>query len=82
MGRCSYDVHVQEIAGSLIIGSSVVMLSPDGNMDLKYVLKILNEKEVTYLQSVPSYTHSLINFLRNEDSPKLNKLRTLDLGGE
>ena len=51
MASCSFDVHVQEIIGTLMVGSSIVMLRPQGNMDLDYLLTVLREKQVSYMQS-------------------------------
>jgi hypothetical protein len=63
MASCSYDVHVQEIIGALIVGSTIVMLCSQGNMDLEYVLTVLSEKQVSYMQSVPAYVNNMCDFL-------------------
>ncbi|CAF0854016.1 unnamed protein product [Adineta steineri] len=34
--RCSFDVHVVEIIGTLILGGTLIMLRPGGILDLKY----------------------------------------------
>jgi hypothetical protein len=82
MASCSYDVHVQEIIGGLIVGSSIVMLHSHGNMDLEYVLTVLNEKQVSYMQSVPTYLNNMLDISAKHDSSKLKTLRTIDLGGK
>ena len=30
MARCSFDVHVQDILGTLMIGATLIMLRPEG----------------------------------------------------
>ncbi|UJR29564.1 hypothetical protein I4U23_010781 [Adineta vaga] len=82
MASCSYDVHVQEILGTLIIGSNLVFLHPEGNMDVEYVVTVLKEKQITYMQSVPAYLSYMCDFLVKNDHPKLETLRTLDIGGD
>ncbi|CAF1682357.1 unnamed protein product, partial [Adineta ricciae] len=46
MARCSFDIHVQEIMGSLIIGASLIMLHPSE--------KAGNKRVVQYLRSICS----------------------------
>ena len=83
MASCSYDVHVQEILGALIVGATSVMLLPHGNMNLEYVMNVLNEKQITYMQTVPAYMSSMLEFFEGEDKhTTLGVLRTLDIGGK
>ena len=82
MASCSYDVHVQEILGSLIVGCTSVMLHPHGNMDLDYVVAVVKEKQVSYMQSVPAYVGNLLNLLDEKNQNALPALRTLDIGGK
>ena len=82
MASCSYDVHVQEVVGALAVGASIIMLHPEGNMDHEYVTKTLKGKHVSYMQCVPAYLDSLVQFLQSCDDSKLSTLRTLDLGGK
>jgi acyl-coenzyme A synthetase/AMP-(fatty) acid ligase len=72
-------VHIQEIIGALIVGSSVVMLHPQGNMDIKYVSKVLQEKQVSYMQSAPAYVSSMLEFLPKYNHPKFSTFRTLNI---
>ncbi|CAF4341621.1 unnamed protein product, partial [Adineta steineri] len=82
MASCSYDVHTQEIIGALITGSTIIMLRPQGNMDLEYMTKTLTEKQVSYLQCVPAYVSILLEFLQSHNIPNLSSLRNVDIGGE
>ncbi|CAF4092725.1 unnamed protein product, partial [Adineta steineri] len=82
MATCSYDVHAREIIGALDTGSTIVMLRPQGNMDLGYVTKTLNGKQVSYMQCVPTYMNIFLKFLQNHSAEKLSTLRTFDIGGE
>ncbi|CAF4095456.1 unnamed protein product, partial [Adineta steineri] len=82
MASCSYDVHAREIIGGLITGSTIIMLRPQGNMDLDYMMNTLNGKQVSYLQCVPTYANVLLEFLQSHSVPNLSTLRTFDIGGE
>jgi non-ribosomal peptide synthetase component E (peptide arylation enzyme) len=82
MASCSYDSHVQEIMGAFIVGSSIVMLRPQGNMNFYYLFTMLSEKQVSYMQSVPAYLSNILDFFLKQNCGKLNALRTIDVGGK
>lgn len=79
---CSFDVHLQEILGGLLAGASLVMLCPQGNMNFEYMVKVLLEKQVSYMQSVPAYLSSVLEYLRKKNYSKFSSLRTIDVGGK
>jgi non-ribosomal peptide synthetase component F len=72
MSRCSFDIHVQEIMGTLNNGATVVVLRPRGSIDFEYLSKVLARKQITYMDSVPSLFHSFFHFL--EDFNRQNAL--------
>ena len=37
MARCSFDTHVQDILGTLMIGATLIMLHPEGTIDFDYL---------------------------------------------
>ena len=61
ISRCSFDIHVQEILGTLMNGGSLVMLHPSGTIDFEYLSKVLDKKQITSMNSVPSL---LLQFFR------------------
>jgi non-ribosomal peptide synthetase component F len=63
MARCSFDIHVQEIFGTLINGATLVMLRPRGTIDFEYLSTVLHGKQITYINSVPSLFHSLFHYV-------------------
>ena len=83
MARCSFDIHVEDILGTLIKGASLVMLRPHGLMDFQYLTDVIIEKSISYLNSVPSYLTSFGSYLetRFEDA-SWSPLRSLCCGGE
>jgi non-ribosomal peptide synthetase component F len=83
MARCSFDIHVQEIFGTLMIGASLVMLHPRGIVDFEYLHKILNNKQISYIHAVPNLLHSLFTFIKQCDNGyALKYLRSLCSSGE
>ncbi|CAF4091189.1 unnamed protein product, partial [Adineta steineri] len=63
MTRCSFDIHVQEILGTLMNGATLVMLHPRGTLDFEYLADILNNKQITYMHTVPSLLTSFFTFI-------------------
>ncbi len=82
MARCSFDNHLLSLVGTLVIGATLVMLRPEGNMDLEYLAGVLNQKQITVMHIVPSLLDSLFNFLmENNRTSAVKWLRSLCSGG-
>ncbi|CAF4096010.1 unnamed protein product, partial [Adineta steineri] len=83
MARCSFDNHIQEIIGSLIIGATIIMLHPRGTVELNYLAEVMRNKQVTYMHSVPSLLGNFFTFLKQNNCLHLVKyLRSLCTIGE
>ncbi|CAF1312184.1 unnamed protein product [Adineta steineri] len=65
MARCSFDNHLLSLIGTLTIKATLIMLRPEGHMDLDYLAGVLNEKQITTMYTAPSLWNSLFNFLNN-----------------
>jgi non-ribosomal peptide synthetase component F len=83
MARCSFDIHMQDIVGTLTVGATLVMLRPKGNMDYEYLAGVLREKQITHMHAVPTLLSSFFHFLEenNHFSAKLS-LRSLCSSGK
>ena len=82
MARCSFDNHLLSLVGTLMIGATLVMLRPKGNMDMEYLAGVLNEKQITLMHCVPSLLNSLFHFLtENKRTSAVKWLRSLCSGG-
>ena len=80
--RCSFDFHVEDIIGTLIVGGTLVMLSPKGLNDLTYFVDILDEKKITYFFGVPSYLSALGAYLDTRSKETcLTHVRSVVAGG-
>ncbi|CAF4400338.1 unnamed protein product, partial [Adineta steineri] len=83
MTRCSFDIHVQEILGTLLVGGTLVMLHPSGAIDFDYLSKVLQNKQITYLHTVPSFLHTFFTFIeQNKNMNAAKYLRSLCSIGE
>jgi len=83
MARCSFDIHVQEILGTLITGATLVMLHPRGTIDFDYLSEVLDKKQITYMHTVPSLLHNFFTFVEQCNKKDAMKyLRSLCSIGE
>ncbi len=83
MARCSFDIRLQDIMGALIIGGTLIMLHPKGNLDFEYLTMVLKEKQTSYLHTVPSLLYNLFVFLKQTSNwNAASCFRSLCSGGE
>ncbi|CAF0800795.1 unnamed protein product, partial [Adineta steineri] len=83
MARCSFDIHLFEIVGSLMVGAALVMLHPGGTMDYDYLSLVLGIKQVSYMDGVPSAMYTFLSYMQLEKKKDACKyLRCLTGGGE
>jgi non-ribosomal peptide synthetase component F len=83
MARCSFDIHVQQVLGTLMSGATLVMLHPGGSIDFEYLTRVLGEKQITYMNTVPSLLYNLFIFVQKCDNREsIQYLRSLGSGGE
>ncbi|CAF1029834.1 unnamed protein product [Adineta steineri] len=83
IARCSFDIHVQEILGILLVGGGLIMLHPGGTINFNYLAEVFQKKQVTYITAVPSLLHIFFtSILQNKNMNVVKNLRTLCGGGE
>jgi non-ribosomal peptide synthetase component F len=83
IARCSFDIHVQEIIGTLMIGATLVMLHPRGNIDLEYLSTIMQTKQITFFYTVPTLLQIFFDFISETKKVDAVKyLRSLCTGGK
>jgi acyl-coenzyme A synthetase/AMP-(fatty) acid ligase len=59
----SFDIHVQEILGSLFFGVTLIMLHPYGQLDMAYLCSSIRDKFATYSIFVPTVIAMLSQYL-------------------
>ncbi|CAF1456475.1 unnamed protein product [Adineta ricciae] len=83
IARCSFDVHVLDILGTLIIGGSLVMLHPEGISDFEYLARVFSGKQTTYIHAVPSLLRAFFTFLTSSiDFSAVKYFRSVCASGE
>ena len=67
VSRDTFDAHIQEILGAVLVGGTCVLLCPnDGtHLNVAYLIKIMRNHHVTYINLVPSLSIALVDYLRS-----------------
>ncbi|CAF1354197.1 unnamed protein product [Adineta steineri] len=60
----TFNVHLSEIAGALIMGGQVVLLHPNGDLNMKLFSQTIHRQQVTILNIVSSSLTILTNYIR------------------
>ena len=63
IARCSFDVHVQDVIGTLTTGATLVMLHPGGIFDFEYLADVMKQKNITWITTVPTMLQNFFTFL-------------------
>jgi hypothetical protein len=83
MARCSFDIHLQDIMGTLVIGATIIMLRPRGNIDFDYLTTVLKEKQTSYVHTVPSLLYNFFTYLKDNNNWNVTScFRSLSSGGK
>ncbi|CAF0995816.1 unnamed protein product [Adineta steineri] len=82
MTRCSFDIHIQEILSTFLDGGTLIMLHPGGTVDFDYLSEVLENKQITYMHTVPSFLQNYFVFLENMKINTVKHLRSLCSIGE
>ena len=83
ISRCSFDIHVADIVGTIMVAGSLVMLRPHGTIDIQYLINTIKQKQISFLHSVPTMLNALLNFLLHKQGQEtLGTLRSICSIGE
>jgi mycobactin peptide synthetase MbtE len=55
----TFDIHIQEILGSLWLGGSLCLLRPHGNLDMTYVASVIQRHQISFAVTVPTLLATL-----------------------
>ena len=75
----SFDASVLELFWPLLVGSSVVVARPGGQLDTAYLARTMARQQVTIAFFVPSM---LVPFLDEKELPQATSLKHVICGGE
>ena len=59
----SFDIHMQEILGTLWLGGSLCLLRPNGHFDMNYWTSVVQRQQISFVVSVPTFFISVVQFL-------------------
>jgi non-ribosomal peptide synthetase component F len=85
LGPCSSDIHVYEIIAALHFGGTLIMLPPNGNIDLNVLCNTLEKQEVTFAFIVPTLMRLLCDYISyppNNHQLTFQSMRILWSGGK
>ena len=65
ISRDTFDVHLQEILGSVLIGGTCVLLRPNSgaHLNIAYLIQAMCQHQITSINVVPSLVTALIDYL-------------------
>jgi non-ribosomal peptide synthetase component F len=63
VATCSWILHLTEISLPLIVGGTLILLRPDGHLDMAYFAQTLLHQQVTTLLIGPGIIRALTNYL-------------------
>jgi amino acid adenylation domain-containing protein len=75
----TFDVSILETLLPLIAGSQIVMAGLGGERDPDYLINLIQEKQVTYIDAVPTLLDTLLDYPDNE---AWRSVRLVTVGGE
>ena len=79
---CSWILHVWEMASTLAAGGTLVLLRPNGHLDIGYFVESLIRQQVTTLHIGPGIIRALIGYLKENQKLETFKLvRKVYTGG-
>ncbi|CAF1435179.1 unnamed protein product, partial [Didymodactylos carnosus] len=70
---CSWDIHLKEIVGTLLIGAQIVI--PKSSADMDYLTKLIQNRTATYIHTVPTFTNMLCEYL--EKNMQFDRIKTI-----
>ena len=67
ISRDTFDAHLQEILGSVLIGGTCVLLRPTNgtHLNISYLMKIILNNQITFINVVPSLSIAFVDYLKN-----------------
>jgi non-ribosomal peptide synthetase component F len=78
LATCTLDAHAYECMGSFILGATLVLLRPQGNIDTRYLCQTIENSQVTVIVFVPTTIGILCEYLNsNVEIDCANPLATL-----
>ena len=78
----TFDIHLEEILGTLWLGGQLVLLRHSTYLDMDYVTLVINNSQVTFMSGVSTLFATLVQHLEERENPFLPTLKCLCFGGK
>jgi non-ribosomal peptide synthetase component F len=86
LASCSFDVHAYECMSSFILGATLVLLRPQGNIDTRYLCQTIAKSQATTIFFVPTSISILCEYLNSsvefDCTNLLATLKCISTGGK
>jgi non-ribosomal peptide synthetase component F len=86
LASCSFDVHAYECMSSFILGATLVLLRPQGNIDTRYLCQTIAKSQATAIFFVPTSISMLCEYLNSsvefDCANPLGTLKCISTGGK
>ncbi|CAF1331148.1 unnamed protein product [Adineta steineri] len=70
---CSWDIHIKEVVGTLLVGAQLVI--PKSSIEMDYLTKLIQNRSITYIHTVPTFTNTLCEYL--EKNMQFDRIKTI-----
>ena len=67
----TFDLHLEQILGSILTGATVVLLHPAGHLDMAKFATTIRDQQVTFVCIVPSQLINLLNYVQSATADHL-----------
>ncbi|CAF3708674.1 unnamed protein product [Rotaria sp. Silwood1] len=61
----TFDIHIQEILGTLWLGGCICLLRPNGNLDMNYLTSVVQRNQITFAITVPTLLATIAQHVHN-----------------
>jgi surfactin family lipopeptide synthetase A/fengycin family lipopeptide synthetase D len=61
----TFDIHIQEILGTLWLSGSICLLRPKGNLDMNYYTSVIQRHQISFAITVPALLATLAQHIHN-----------------
>ncbi|CAF4099654.1 unnamed protein product, partial [Adineta steineri] len=83
VAACSWILHISEIMLPVVVGGTLVLLRPNGHLDMDYFSQTLIRQQVTTITIGPGITRALTSYFeKTERLATLKFVRNVIIGGE
>ena len=61
----TFDIHLQEILGTLCLGGTICLLRSKGNLDMNYFTSVIRKHQISFAITVPTVLATLAQYIQS-----------------